>query len=52
MLIEYIDLHILKQLKLEAETEAGGDWTKLAEKLASVFSHSEYINSSFLQVSF
>lgn len=47
---EYLDLTILKKLKLEAEKL--GDWTKLAEKLASVFSQAECLSSSFLQVGY
>lgn len=46
--IEYIDLSIIKALKLE--TELLGEWTKLAEKLANVFSHVEYLGASFVQV--
>ncbi len=47
--VEYIDLSIIKTLKLEAELL--GEWTKLAEKLANVFSHVEYLGASFIQVS-
>ncbi|KAG2213365.1 hypothetical protein INT47_009038 [Mucor saturninus] len=47
--IEYLDLNLLKKLKKEAETL--GEWTKLAEKLASVFSQAECLGSSFLQKS-
>lgn len=36
--------------ELKAEAESNGEWTKLAETLASVFSHSEYLGSSFLLV--
>ncbi|CAO3628009.1 unnamed protein product [Mucor hiemalis] len=43
---EFINLDIVKELK--AEAESSGEWTKLAETLASVFSHSDYLGSSFL----
>ncbi|KAG2200418.1 hypothetical protein INT46_002285, partial [Mucor plumbeus] len=44
---EYLDLNIIKYLKVESEQV--GEWTKLAEKVASVFSQLDYLSSSFLQ---
>jgi hypothetical protein len=45
---EYLDLNIIKSLKVEGEQV--GEWTKLAEKVANVFSQLDYLSSSFLQV--
>ncbi|KAL7317024.1 hypothetical protein PS15m_003429 [Mucor circinelloides] len=44
---EYLDLNIIQSLK--AEGKRIDEWTKLAEKVANVFSRAENLSSSFLQ---
>ncbi|GAN06323.1 o ubiquitin protein ligase E3A [Mucor ambiguus] len=44
---EYLDLNVIQSLKSEGERI--DEWTKLAEKVANVFSRTESLSSSFLQ---
>ncbi|KAF1804299.1 hypothetical protein V8B55DRAFT_1512912 [Mucor lusitanicus] len=44
---EYLDLSVIQSLR--AEGERSDEWTKLAERVANVFSKAESLSSSFLQ---